>query len=139
MKVDDRIVGKIGPGFLLLVGIGAGDTEAEVRWMARKVAGLRVFRDDEGRMNRSLLEAHGSALVVSQFTLHGDCRKGRRPSFVGAAAPEAAEPWVDRFGDFLREEGVESVASGEFGANMQVELVNDGPVTLWIEKEPGAS
>ena len=137
VRVDGSIVGGIGPGALLLVGIGRGDGEPELEWMARKIAGLRVFPDEEGRMNRSVLEAGGSLLSVSQFTLYGDCRKGRRPSFVGAEDPDRARGLHDRFVELLREQGVSRVETGRFGAMMSVELLNDGPVTLILES-PGA-
>jgi D-tyrosyl-tRNA(Tyr) deacylase len=129
-----RVTGRIGPGFLVLVGFTYGDTELELQWMAEKIVGLRLFPDENDRMNRSIVEARGALLVVSQFTLYGDARKGRRPSFVTAAAPDVAVPLYERFLLLLRERGV-SVESGEFGATMDVELVNDGPVTLWIDRE----
>jgi D-tyrosyl-tRNA(Tyr) deacylase len=132
-----RVSGRIGPGFLLLVGLTSTDTESELRWMADKVIGLRVFPDDDDRMNRSIAEHGGALLVVSQFTLYGDARKGRRPSFVSAATPAIAIPLYERFLELLRLEGI-PVESGEFGAMMDVELVNDGPVTLWIEREASA-
>lgn len=133
VRVDDRVAGEIGEGLLLLVGFTHGDTVEQLTWMAEKVAGLRIFRDDDGKMNRSLEEIGGSALVVSQFTLYGDAQKGRRPSFVRAARPETAIPLYDRFVLELRARGV-PVQTGEFGAMMQVELVNDGPVTLFLER-----
>ena len=133
VRVDDRVTGEIREGFLLLVGFTHADTEEQVTWMADKVVGLRIFRDDEGKMNRSLDEVGGAALVVSQFTLYGDAQKGRRPSFVDAARPEVATPLYDRFVLELRARGV-PVQTGEFGAMMQVELVNDGPVTLFLER-----
>lgn len=132
VRVDEITVGEIGPGLLLLVGAGEGDSDAEVRWMADKCAHLRIFEDDEGRFNLSLLDTGGSALVVSQFTLYGDCRKGRRPSFSGALDPEAAEVLVDAFAVALEGLGVD-VSTGTFGAKMDVSLVNHGPVTLVIE------
>ena len=132
-RVDDRVTGEIGEGLLLLVGFTHSDTVEQIMWMADKVTGLRIFRDDEGKMNRSLDEVGGSALVVSQFTLYGDAQKGRRPSFVDAARPEVAIPLYDRFVLELRARGV-PVQTGEFGAMMQVELVNDGPVTLFLER-----
>jgi len=132
VRVDEITVGEIGPGLLLLVGAGEGDSDAEVRWMADKCAHLRIFEDDEGRFNLSLLETGGSALVVSQFTLYGDCRKGRRPSFSGALEPGAAEVLVDAFARELKGLGVE-VSTGTFGAKMDVSLVNHGSVTLVIE------
>lgn len=130
-----RLAGEIGRGFVLLVGFTAGDGEAELRWMADKVVGLRLFGDAEGRMNRSLGEVGGALLVVSQFTLYGDAARGRRPSFIDAARPEVAIPLYERFLALLRETGC-PVAAGEFGASMEVELVNDGPVTLWLERQP---
>lgn len=132
VDVDGRTVGSIGPGLLVLVGAGAADTEADAEWTARKIAELRIFEDDEGKMNRSVEETGGSVLVVSQFTLYADVRKGRRPSFVGALAPDAASRLVDRLCDLLRARGL-SVATGEFGASMDVSLVNRGPVTIVLE------
>jgi len=133
VTIDGRAAGAIERGFLLLVGFTAGDGEAQVTWMADKVAGLRVFADDEGRMNRDLHDAGGSALVVSQFTLYADARRGRRPSFVDAALPEVAEPLYEQFVQALRDRGIR-VATGVFGAIMDVALVNDGPVTLVLER-----
>ena len=129
-----RVSGTIGHGFLLLVGFTGSDREEQVVWMAEKVAGLRLFADVEGKMNRALGEVGGSVLVVSQFTLYGDAVKGRRPSFVDAARPEMAEPLYRRFVARLRERGLQ-VETGEFGAMMDVELVNDGPVTLLLERD----
>ncbi len=117
----------------MLVGFTHTDALDHVEWMAEKLVGLRVFADDEDKMNRSIVDAGGAMLVVSQFTLYGDAVKGRRPSFVDAARPEHAQPLYDRFVDGLRQRGVR-VETGEFGAAMQVEIVNDGPVTLWIER-----
>lgn len=134
MRVDDRVVGEIGPGLLLLVGVTDGDTEEEATFLANKVANLRIFEDEEGKMNRSALELGLSALVVSQFTLYADTRKGRRPSFIRAAAPEVASPLVDYLAQQLRELGL-NVATGEFGAHMHVSLVNDGPVTIWLDTD----
>jgi D-tyrosyl-tRNA(Tyr) deacylase len=133
--VDGVVVGAIGRGFVILLGVTHGDQEVQAAWMANKVAGLRVFEDDEGKMNRSLLDVGGGALVVSQFTLYGDCRRGRRPSFTDAARPEIAEPLCDRFVDLLRQAGVRQVESGVFGAHMGVEIHNDGPVTLILERD----
>jgi D-tyrosyl-tRNA(Tyr) deacylase len=133
VRVGDRVTGKIGVGFVLLVGFTHSDADDQLVWMADKVAGLRVFPDDEDKMNRSISDAGGSMLVVSQFTLYGDAVKGRRPSFVDAARPDAAAPLFNRFVDLLRGRGV-PVETGEFGALMAVELVNDGPVTLWLER-----
>jgi D-tyrosyl-tRNA(Tyr) deacylase len=133
VTVEGEVVGRCGAGLLVLLGVAPGDGPAEVAWMARKLAGLRVFSDDQGRFDRSLLDIGGEALVVSQFTLFGDCRKGRRPNFSGAARPELAEPLYEAFCDALAEEGVAHVGRGRFAAAMQVELVNDGPVTLVVE------
>ncbi|MEE2855920.1 MAG: D-aminoacyl-tRNA deacylase [Planctomycetota bacterium] len=136
--VAGEVVGTCESGLLLLVGLGAGDGLSEVDWMARKVAGLRIFSDSDGQMNRSILDTDGDILAVSQFTLYGDCRKGRRPSFVEALKPDEAEPLFESFIDRLRAEGVSRVEMGKFGAEMQVHLINDGPVTLWIEREASA-
>jgi D-tyrosyl-tRNA(Tyr) deacylase len=133
VRVGDRVVGTIERGFAVLVGFTHTDALEHVEWMAEKLVGLRLFADDEDKMNRSIVEAGGAMLVVSQFTLYGDAVKGRRPSFVDAARPEHAQPLYDRFVDGLRQRGVQ-VETGEFGAAMQVEIVNDGPVTLWIER-----
>jgi D-tyrosyl-tRNA(Tyr) deacylase len=133
VTVGERVTGEIGPGLLLLVGFAEGDGDDALAWMAEKVVGLRIFGDDEGKMNRSVHEAGGGLLVVSQFTLYGDTRKGRRPSFVEAARPEVAIPLYERFLQMLRATGL-PVQTGEFGAMMQVELVNDGPVTLILER-----
>jgi D-aminoacyl-tRNA deacylase len=134
VTVDHETVGAIGPGLLLLAGIAAGDDEATVRRVARKCAELRLFPDDAGRFDRSLLDVGGEALVVSQFTLLADVRKGRRPGFTDAAPPEIAALLVDAFADELRVLGV-PVATGRFGAKMRVELVNDGPVTVIVDSE----
>lgn len=134
VAVDGETVGAIGPGLLLLAGIAAGDDELTVRRVARKCAELRLFPDDAGRFDRSLLDTGGEALVVSQFTLLADVRKGRRPGFTDAAPPEIAAPLVDAFADELRAAGVR-VATGRFGAKMRVELVNDGPVTVIVDSE----
>jgi D-aminoacyl-tRNA deacylase len=133
VTVEGRIAGRIGAGLLLLAGFTADDSEATLRWMADKVLGLRVFADDEGKMNRSVVESGGALLVVSQFTLYGDASKGRRPSFVSAAPPDVAIPLYERWVRMLRE-GELPVETGEFGAMMEVELVNDGPVTLILER-----
>ncbi len=134
VSIDGEVVGRIGPGLLLLVGFTEGDDEEKLRWMADKVIGLRVFNDPDGKMNLSLAEMDGSILAVSQFTLYGDTRKGRRPSFIKAAVPDVAIPLYDRFLELLRERAPGPVESGEFGAMMDVELVNDGPVTLVLER-----
>ncbi len=128
------MVGEIGLGHLLLVGFKQSDTTDQVEWMADKVVGLRIFQDDAGKMNRTLAEVHGSILVVSQFTLYGDVRKGRRPSFIDAAALETAIPLYDRFVELLEARHPGSVSTGEFGAMMDVSLTNDGPVTLVIDR-----
>ena len=134
VAVDGERISRIGPGLLLLVGVATGDGEAEADWLANKVAGLRIVADGEGRMNRSVIESGGEVLAVSQFTLLGDARKGRRPSFVGAAPPEVAEPLFDLFCERLRAAGVRAVETGRFGAMMDVVLVNDGPVTIVLER-----
>ena len=134
VRVDAETVGEIAHGLLILIGVREGDDEAQARRLASKAAELRIFPDGEGRFNRSLIETKGEALVVSQFTLYGDVRKGRRPSFNDAARPELAEPLVEAFAAALDALGLR-VARGRFGAHMQVELVNDGPVTLVIDSE----
>ena len=133
VTIAGRVAGAIGPGFCLLVGFTHSDTPAQVDWMAEKVGGLRLFSDADGKMNLGLVEAGGAILVVSQFTLYGDAAKGRRPSFIDAARPEAAIPLYEAFVATLRSRGFE-VQTGEFGAMMDVELVNDGPVTLILER-----
>lgn len=134
VTIGGRVTGAIDRGLVVLAAFAAGDTDAELDWMARKLPALRIFADDEGRLNRSLAEVGGGILLVSQFTLYGDCRKGHRPSFTGSAAPARAEDLYDRFGGLLRRQWP-LVAEGEFGAMMQVELVNDGPVTLVLDRE----
>ena len=133
VRVGARVTGRIDRGFLLLVGLTHGDDENALLWMADKVIGLRLFADADDKMNLALADVGGALLVVSQFTLYGDAAKGRRPSFVDAARPEVAIPLYERFLVLLRERGVR-VETGEFGAMMEVELVNDGPVTLWLER-----
>jgi D-tyrosyl-tRNA(Tyr) deacylase len=133
VTVVGRVTGEIGRGLLLLVGFTDGDADEALAWMAKKVVQLRIFPDDEGKMNRSVEDADGAILVVSQFTLYGDARKGNRPSFIDAARPEVATPLYERFVALLRATG-RPVATGEFGAMMDVELVNDGPVTLILER-----
>jgi D-tyrosyl-tRNA(Tyr) deacylase len=133
VRVGDRITGRIERGYLLLVGLTHSDGEPALAWMADKVAGLRLFADADDKMNLSLADVGGALLVVSQFTLYGDAAKGRRPSFIDAAKPEVAIPLYERFVTLLRERGI-AVETGEFGAMMEVELVNDGPVTLWLER-----
>jgi D-aminoacyl-tRNA deacylase len=135
VMIDGRVAGAIGRGFCLLVGFTHGDTPAQVDWMAEKVVGLRLFSDAAGKMNLGLEEVGGAILVVSQFTLYGDAAKGRRPSFIDAARPELAIPLYERFLEALRRLGM-TVAAGEFGADMQVEIHNDGPVTLILDRVP---
>ena len=132
MDVGQELSGKIGPGLLVLLGVGEGDSEKEAAYLADKIAGLRIFEDEDGKFNRALADVDGAVLVVSQFTLYGDARKGRRPSFTEAARPEQAEPLCDRFVELLRAEGI-AVETGVFGAMMAVSLVNDGPVTLLLD------
>ena len=132
VTVDGEVTGKIGRGYMVLVGAEVGDTEADARLCADKLAGLRVFVDDEGKMNRSVLDVGGEILLVSQFTLLGDARHGRRPSFIAAARPEEAEPLLVKMQRMLEEKGLH-VETGRFRAHMEVELVNDGPVTILID------
>jgi D-aminoacyl-tRNA deacylase len=135
VSVDGERISEIGPGLLLLAGVAKGDGEAEANWLAEKVAGLRVFADREGKINLDIRETGGEILAVSQFTLLADIRKGKRPSFVGAAAPGEAEPLFDYFCEKLREAGVQRVKTGWFGAMMDVALTNDGPVTIVLERQ----
>ncbi|MCS6825005.1 MAG: D-aminoacyl-tRNA deacylase [Caldilinea sp.] len=132
VRVNGSEIGRIGRGFVVLVGVAHGDGEAETRLLARKIAGLRVFEDNDGKMNLSLSDVDGAVLAISQFTLYADVRKGRRPSFIDAARPEQAEPLYQRFCELLRAEGI-PVQQGVFQAHMEVELVNDGPVTIWMD------
>ena len=132
VRVGGDVVGAIGPGLVILLGVGPDDTDAIADDLARRSAELRIFRDEDGRTNRSLLETGGSALVVSQFTLYADTRRGRRPGFTGAAAPDLAERLCERFADALQGQGV-TVATGRFGSEMAVALVNDGPFTIWLD------
>jgi D-tyrosyl-tRNA(Tyr) deacylase len=127
------VIAEIGQGLVILVGIAPGDGEEQARYLAEKIANLRIFDDEDGRINRSLIEVGGAAIVVSQFTLYADTRKGRRPSFTDAALPEVASPLVERFAELLREQGVPT-QTGQFGAHMLVEIANDGPVTIWMER-----
>jgi len=133
VSVDGKVVGQIGKGLNVLIGVRQGDTEEQACWLAHKIAGLRIFEDEQGKMNLSVRDVGGEALVISQFTLYGDARKGFRPSFVDAAPPEIASPLIDRFVEFLREEGV-PVQTGVFQAMMLVEIYNDGPVTIILER-----
>jgi len=134
VRIEGQVTGRIARGYLLLVGFGKHDEESVLSWMADKILSLRLFPDEQGRMNRSLEDAGGGVLAVSQFTLYGDTRKGRRPSFIEAAPPELAVPLYERFITLLRERAPGPVETGEFGAMMDVELVNNGPVTLWLER-----
>lgn len=134
VTVGDAVTGAIGPGLLILLGVHQSDTEAEMTWVAKKVAGLRIFPDEEGKMNRSIRDTGGEALVVSQFTLYGDTRKGNRPSFVASAPPALAEVLYEAFVAELGRLLGTPVPTGVFGAHMDVRLTGDGPVTLWVEK-----
>ena len=133
VSVDGQTIAECGPGLVILLGIGHTDGEEQAAFLAQKIATLRIFEDQDGKFNRSILDAGGEAIVVSQFTLYADARKGRRPSFTDAALPEVANPLVDRFVELLTAQGVPS-QKGEFGAHMLVEIHNDGPVTIWLEK-----
>jgi D-tyrosyl-tRNA(Tyr) deacylase len=133
VSVGETVIAEIGRGMVILVGVGPGDGEEQAGYLAEKIANLRIFDDEAGKINRSLLEVGGGAIVVSQFTLYADTRKGRRPSFTDAALPEVASPLVERFAQFLREQGVPT-QTGQFGAHMLVEIANDGPVTIWLER-----
>jgi D-tyrosyl-tRNA(Tyr) deacylase len=133
VSVEGEVVGTIDQGLVLLVGVTHADGEEQARFLANKIANLRIFTDDEGKFNRSALDVGGAALVVPQFTLYGDARKGRRPNFIQAAQPEIAQPLIDRFVSFLKEEGLR-VETGVFGAMMLVEIHNDGPVTIILDK-----
>jgi D-aminoacyl-tRNA deacylase len=133
VSVGRETTGSIGAGLMLLVAMHGGETEQDLAWMVNRCVGLRIFPDEDGKMNLSLSDIDGAILVVSQFTLYGDCRKGRRPSFVKAGDPEVSEKLIDRFIELIREAGVE-VGSGQFGAMMDVELINQGPVTLIIDR-----
>lgn len=135
VSVDGETIGQIGNGLVVLLGIKEGDSEKEAQWMAQKIANLRIFEDQEGKFNRSLLEVQGEALVISQFTLYGDARRGRRPSFSEAASPEVAAPLIERFISLLREQGVKKVEQGRFQAMMLVEIHNYGPVTIILDSD----
>lgn len=133
VSVEGKTIAEIGKGMVILVGVGHDDSEAQAAFLAEKITNLRIFEDAEGKMNLSLADVKGAAIVVSQFTLYADTHKGRRPSFTDAALPALARPLVDRFAEFLRAQGVPT-GQGIFGAEMLVEIHNDGPVTIWLEK-----
>jgi D-tyrosyl-tRNA(Tyr) deacylase len=133
VSVEGQTISSIGKGLLILLGVGHGDGEEQAKSLAEKVANLRVFEDEQGKTNLSILDVNGQAIVVSQFTLYADTRKGRRPSFIDAGLPEMAEPLVSRFAELLSGHGVPT-QTGKFGAHMEVEIHNDGPVTIWLER-----
>jgi D-tyrosyl-tRNA(Tyr) deacylase len=133
VSVEGKTCAEIGQGLVILLGVGHGDGESQAAFLADKIANLRIFEDAAGRMNLSLLDVHGSAIVISQFTLYADTHKGRRPSFTDAALPEAARPLVARFAEYIQAQGIPT-GQGIFGADMLVEIHNDGPVTIWLEK-----
>ena len=133
VTVENKVISQIGKGLVVLLGIGHGDGDEQAAFLAEKISNLRIFEDAQGKTNLSILDVKGEAIVVSQFTLYADARKGRRPSFTDAALPDVAEPLVDRFVELLRGNGVPT-QTGKFGAHMEVEIHNDGPVTIWLEK-----
>ena len=133
VNVDGQTISSIGKGLLILLGVGHGDEEVQVNFLAEKTANLRIFEDEQGKTNLSILDVKGEAIVVSQFTLYANTQKGRRPSFIEAALPDVAEPLVNRFVELLRGHGIPT-QTGKFGAHMEVEIHNDGPVTIWLEK-----
>jgi D-tyrosyl-tRNA(Tyr) deacylase len=133
VSIDGKPIAETGPGMVILLGVAHEDSEEQAHWLVEKIATLRIFEDEDGKLNRSLLETGGSAIVVSQFTLYADTRKGRRPSFTDAALPEQARPLVERFAELLRMQGIPT-QTGEFGAHMLVEIANDGPVTILLER-----
>jgi D-tyrosyl-tRNA(Tyr) deacylase len=132
VRIGDEVVGQVGPGLLVLLGVAKSDSGEKARWLADKIVSLRIFNDEEGKMNRDVAEIEGAILIVSQFTLYGDCSKGRRPSFIDAAPPEMAIPLYEAFINAIKAHGVPT-QTGRFGAMMKVELINDGPVTLIID------
>lgn len=131
--VNEKITGHIGPGLLILLGIEETDEQEDLEWLCRKISGLRIFSDEEGQMNKSVMDVNGGLLVVSQFTLHASTRKGNRPSFIRSAKPTIAEPMYEKFVQYLSVIAQRSVEKGVFGAHMEVSLINDGPVTIWID------
>ena len=133
VSVEGQTISMIGQGLLILLGVGHNDGEEQAKFLAEKIGNLRIFEDEQGKSNLSILDVKGEAIVVSQFTLYADARKGRRPSFTDAALPEIAEPLVDHFVQFLRRQGIPT-QTGKFGAHMDVEIHNDGPVTIWLER-----
>lgn len=133
VSTNGKVIAAIGPGLVILLGIGQNDGEEQIRFLVEKISNLRIFEDQDGKFNRSILDVKGEAIVVSQFTLYADTRKGRRPSFTDAALPGIANPLVDQFAELLSRQGVPT-QKGEFGAHMQVEIHNDGPMTIWLEK-----
>ena len=133
VTVEDKVISQIGKGLVVLLGIGPNDGEEQATFLAEKIANLRIFEDEQGKTNLSVLDVKGEVIIVSQFTLYADTRKGRRPSFIDAALPNMAEPLVNRFIELLRAHGVPT-QMGQFGAHMLVEIHNDGPVTIWLEK-----
>lgn len=135
VSVDSSVIGEIGNGFLILLGVGKEDLQADIDLLVNKIVHLRVFEDENGKMNKSLLDTDGSCLVVSQFTLFADCRHGRRPSFINAGAPDTANEMYEKFCKDLSEAGIKRVEKGQFGADMKVELLNDGPVTILLDSK----
>ena len=133
VRVDDTLTGAIDQGLLILLGVGTDDEDSDMEWLAQKITNLRIFNDEEGKMNRSTVDVGGNFLVVSQFTLHASTKKGTRPSYIKAARPEFAEPMYERFCRHLALISGRTVAQGKFGAHMEVRLLNDGPVTIWID------
>lgn len=133
VSVKQKIVGQINHGMLILLGVGQEDNQEDVEWLCRKISNLRIFNDEEGKMNRSIQEVEGNFLVISQFTLHANTKKGNRPSYIQAARPEQAEPLYEDFMKYLGTLSGRAVAAGQFGAQMEVQLINDGPVTIWID------